>query len=949
MRELEKELYYRFPLFLKKPVTVVKKLLLLLIINGFIATGSAQESYWQQQADYTIRVSLNDNDHTLDGFIKILYRNHSPDTLHYIWFHLWPNAFKSDRTAFSEQMLQNGHLSFYFSAPEQKGYINQLDFRVNEIRAELEDHPAHIDIVKLLLPSALPPGQQVTITTPFHVKLPRFFSGTGHIDQSYYVSQWYPKPAVYDSRGWHPMPYLQQGDSYSDPGSFDVAITLPRNYVVAATGELQNDNEKEWLKSRSSFSWKERRYRRKIRNGSYKIIRERFPPSDSTTKTLHYTQNNAQGFAWIADKRFIVNHDTCAPAPGKVIDIYAFHTTAAQKQWDNSIAYAKNAVRYYTDATGATPFAALSIVEGAKDIPGEYEYPAIAAISTSKKGQSTENSIVRAVGHSWFHNILSTNARTYPWMDKGMAAFFAKRYPGEEAKGTSTQHNLPAFKKIAFESVAAVKKDQPVNLPAPQFSAANYYLSLYYKAGEWMQLLETLLGKELFDSCIHTYYSRWQFKHPYPEDFKQVVTSVSGKNTDSIFHLLEAKGSFLPPSSLKKIRPVWVGKADSENQYHYLGIAPAVGFNDYDKLMAGAIIHNYSLPLTRFRFIVAPLYATGSRQLNGIGRATYTWYPDHIFYAVEAGLSAAKFSGDAFTDEDHHTTHLQYSKLSPHVRLTFRNSDICSGLSRFVQFKTYFINTDALRFSWDSVLMQNSYSVIVRARTIGQLRFVTENSRALYPYRYELQLEASKDFGRISYTGNYFFNYPEGGGLNVRWFAGKFFYMGSKTSQKRFNTNAYHLTMSTPKGDEDYTYSNYFIGRNAFNGFLSQQVMMRDGGFKVRTDLLGNKAGKTEDWLMALNFTSSIHPKAPVKLFLDLGTYSEGWDNKAELPKILYDAGLQLSLCKDIVNIYVPLLYSKAYRDYYRTTPGNNFWQRIAFSIDIQNINFKKISPFIPF
>ena len=145
MRELEKELYYRFPLFLKKPVTVVKKLLLLLIINGFIATGSAQESYWQQQADYTIRVSLNDNDHTLDGFIKILYRNHSPDTLHYIWFHLWPNAFKSDRTAFSEQMLQNGHLSFYFSAPEQKGYINQLDFRVDEVRAELEDHPAHID------------------------------------------------------------------------------------------------------------------------------------------------------------------------------------------------------------------------------------------------------------------------------------------------------------------------------------------------------------------------------------------------------------------------------------------------------------------------------------------------------------------------------------------------------------------------------------------------------------------------------------------------------------------------------------------------------------------------------------------------------------------------------------------------------------------------------------
>lgn len=925
----------------------MKKLLLLLIVNGFIATGSAQESYWQQQVDYTIRVSLNDNNHTLDGFIKILYRNHSPDTLHYIWFHLWPNAFKSDRTAFSEQMLQNRHLEFYFSSPEQKGYINQLDFRVNEVRAGLEDHPAHIDIVKLILPSALLPAQQVTITTPFHVKLPQYFSGTGHLGQSYYISQWYPKPAVYDSRGWHPMPYLQQGAPYSDPANFDVTITLPQNYAVAATGELQNDDEKEWLKARASFAWKEIRYRKKIKSGTYKTIREIFPPSDSVVKTLHYQQNNVEDFAWVADKRFVINHDTCALASGKVINIYAFHTPAAQKQWDNSMAYTKNAVRYYS-AAGAYPFASLSIVEVPKGIPAKNEYPAIVALSASKKGRLTETSIVRAVGRNWFHGILSANARTYPWMDKGIAAFFTTHYSGEEANGTSTRHTFAALEKLAFESVAAVKKDQPVNLPAPQFSAANYYLSAYYKAAEWMELLEAFLGKKMFDSCMHVYYNRWRFKHPYPEDFKHVITSVSGKNTDSIFNLLDVKGSFLPPVS-KKIRPVWIGKPDSENKYHYIGIAPAVGFNDYDKLMAGAIIHNYSPPFTRFRFIVAPLYATGSRQLNGIGRATYTWYPDHIFYAIEAGLSAARFSGDAFTGEDRHTTHLQYSKLSPHIRLAFRNRDPRSGLSRFVQFKTHFINTDALRFSWDSVLMQNTYSVTVQTGTIGQLRFVTENSRALYPYRYELQLEASKDFARISHAGNYFFNYPEGGGLNARWFAGKFFYIGSKTNLKRFNTSSYHLTMSTPKGNEDYTYSNYFIGRNAYSGFLSQQVMMRDGGFKARTDLLGNKAGKTDDWLIALNFTSSLHHKVPVKLFLDLGTYSEGWDNKAGLPKILYDAGLQLSLCKDIVNIYVPLLYSKIYRDYYRTTPGNNFWQRIAFSIDIQNINFKKISPLIPF
>ncbi|HTN05284.1 M1 family metallopeptidase [Agriterribacter sp.] len=924
----------------------MKKFLLFIVINGFIAAGFAQQSYWQQQVDYSIHVSLNDTKHTLNGFIKIFYRNHSPDTLRYIWFHLWPNAFKNDQTAFSEQMLQNGDTRFYFSLPEQKGYINQLDFRVNDVRANTTDHPEHLDITSVLLPTPLLPGEQILITTPFHVQLPDRFSRSGHTGQSYQVTQWYPKPAVYDSKGWHPMPYLQQGALYSEPGNFDVTITLPENYAVAATGALQNESEKEWLKTRASYTWKETRYRKKIKGGSYTTIREAFPPSATATKTLHYKQSNVHDFAWFADKRFTVNHDTCALPSGKVIDVYAFYLPASQRRWNNSIAYTKNAVRFYSAAVGAYPFATLSVVEVPPVMKGEYS--TIAALSAPKKGWSTERDITDGVGHNWFYGILASNGREYPWMAAGMNTFYEKKYTAGEEKINLTPFTAPAFEKLSFESVAAVKKDQPADLPASAFSPANYYLSAYYKAAQWMQQLELFLGKDLFDSCMHVYYHQWQFKHPYPQDFKKVITSVSRKNTDSIFNLLNTRGSLLAPAR-KKMRLAWIGRANDQNKYHYTGIAPALGFNYYDKLMAGAVIHNYSLPFTRFRFIAVPLYATGSKQFNGIGRATYTWYPENIFDNIEAGLNAARFSEDIFRDEDNYTTHLRYGKLSPHIRFTFRNKDPRSQLSRFVQVKTHFINTDALQFSWDSVLQKNLYAVTSHASTIGQLRFVTDNSRVLYPYRYELQFELSKGFGRIAYTGNYFFNYPKGGGLNARWFAGKFFYTGDNTSRKRVNTGAYQLNMSAPKGYEDYTYSNYFMGRNEYNGFLSQQVMMRDGGFKVRTDLLSNKVGKTDDWLMALNFTSTIHHSIPVKLFLDLGTYNEGWAGGSEQPKILFDAGLQLSLCKDIVNVYVPLVYSRVYRDYFRSTPGNNFWQRIAFSIDIQNINFKKISPLIPF
>ena len=190
----------------------------------------------------------------MDGFEIIDYTNNSPDTLHYIWFHLWPNAYKNDQTAFSEQMLQLGNTDFYFSDESKRGYINRLDFKINGITANLEDHPQYIDVAKLILPFALLPGQTIKITTPFHEKIPYNFSRGGYIDHTFQITQWYPKPAVYDNRGWHPMPYLEQGEFYSEFGNFRVRITVPKDYIVAATGELQNEDEMKWLHEKSEAS-----------------------------------------------------------------------------------------------------------------------------------------------------------------------------------------------------------------------------------------------------------------------------------------------------------------------------------------------------------------------------------------------------------------------------------------------------------------------------------------------------------------------------------------------------------------------------------------------------------------------------------------------------------------------------------------------------------------------
>ena len=912
-----------------------------------LAGSKAQDIYWQQQVNYTITAALNDTDHVVDGFVKIQYTNKSPDTLSFIWFHLWPNAYKNDRTAFSEQQIENGNTDFYFSTPEQKGYINQLDFRINDIHTTVEDHPQYIDVVKLILPQPLMPGATILITTPFHLQLPQNFSRGGHIGQSYQLTQWYPKPAVYDRRGWHPMPYLEQGEFYSEFGKYDVFITVPENYVVAATGVLQNEAEKEWLKTRASFDWKEQRFRKKIKPGTYKIIRQLFPPSSAATKTLHYSQDNIHDFAWFSDKRFIVQRDTCMLATGSVAEVYAYYLPAAKDNWNNAVNDIKAALRNYSNAIGPYPYPVVSVVEADDKKYGGMEYPTIAAVSSRVPKQMLAEVIGHEVGHNWLYGILASNERLHPWMDEGMNSYFGSVFRADN-KPANIFNDMENLERIAFETITAAKKDQPVETPAPDFSLLNYELSAYYKAGEWMKQLKTSLGAVVFDSAIHRYYKEWQFRHPYPGDFKHIVETVSGKGQDSIFDLLTTKGSLMSATKKKTFRFGFIGKPDIAQQYDHINLAPALGYNYYDRLMIGGIIHNYTLPFRKLQFVAVPMYATGSKQFNAIGRATYTWYPDNIVYKAEAGLSFSKFTENVYTDPAGIKNYLGYSKLVPHIRLTFRNKDPRSQLARYVQLKSYFINEDALYFSRDTVTMENRYAVSGKWRTVFQWQFVTENSRALYPYRWDLRAEHSKDFMRLAFTGNYFFNYPNKAGLNVRAFAGKFIYLGGETSLKRSNTYMYRLNLSAPKGDEDYTYSNYFIGRNEYDGFLSQQVMIKDGGFKVATDLLSDKVGKTDDWLGALNFTSSFHPKIPLKLFLDIGTYSEAWKKDAGTSRVLFDAGIQLSLLKDVVNIYIPVLYSKIYRDYFRSYTENTFFQKISFSIDIQNLSFKKIDPRIP-
>ena len=126
---------------------------------------------------------------------------------------------------------------------------------VDSLRVQWHLVPELTDICKIILNEPLKQGDTIIITTPFHIKIPKgVTSRLGHIGELYQITQWYPKPAVYDRTGWHQMPYLDQGEFYSEFGRFEVSITLPANYVVGATGNLQNEEEMKWLDMLSADS-----------------------------------------------------------------------------------------------------------------------------------------------------------------------------------------------------------------------------------------------------------------------------------------------------------------------------------------------------------------------------------------------------------------------------------------------------------------------------------------------------------------------------------------------------------------------------------------------------------------------------------------------------------------------------------------------------------------------
>lgn len=1003
-----------------------------------VSTGSgifAQQNYFQQEVNYKIDVTLNDISHELSAFETIQYINNSNTSLNYIYFHLWPNAYKNNETALAKQLLRTGETKMYFAKPEELGYIDSLNFVVNGKSIKWEYDKDHIDICKLYLNEPLKSWDTLTISTPFHVKLPSAeISRLGHIGQAYAITQWYPKPAVFDKYGWHQMPYLNQGEFYSEFGSFDVNITLPQNYILAATGDRIGEIEEEsWLLNKVAETEK------LIAEKNYSYDNS-FPESSKALKTIRFKQYRVHDFAWFADKRFhVLKGNVLLPHSGNNVDTWAFFTNNEPELWSNAIEYINDAALFYSELNGDYPYNHITAIDGTISAGGGMEYPNITVIGSSGDKFTLETTIMHEVGHNWFYGILGSNEREFPFMDEGLNSFYEMRYirtkyPEKtlasiiDRDSTFKFFGLNKFKHKAeyeFSYLLAARKniDQPILTPSENFTNYNYGAIVYSKSALIFDYLMHYVGKEKFDEAMKFYFEQWKFKHPNPEDLIKTlqyyfntdlnwfVTDMLAGNKKVDYKILKHKqfedrshavliknkkrvsspvsvsgikdGKLVgtvwyngfphktkkliefPPSEIdefridyeeaipeinrknnsmrthgmfKKAEPLklsFVGNMDNPH-YNQLNYLPLIGYNQYNKLMLGCAIYNYSFLQKKTEFTLAPMYAFGTKTPVGFANITQNILPRHGF-VKQLTLSAnfKSFAYDQFNTSylnDTYNTHftsrdLNYYKIYLTADVELKKKNPLSKLTQHVGYTTNFILTDKIfvEFKPSSITVGKHTTTT----TINNLFYTLENKRAINPFNVLFNAQHNDRFVKLSTEFNYSLTISKKSSIDFRFFAGTFAYKATNfTEDYRFRMSGFSTLGSSPN---DYLYDYNFIGRNELLGVPSAQFTENDGAFKTFTYL-----GQSSKWLIALNIKSPKAGKLPLKLFVDIGTseFNESLYND----RILYDAGIDICIWKNIFDIYIPLIYSKDIKTNLQAIGKDKFFDTIRFTLNLHNI-----------
>jgi hypothetical protein len=489
------------------------------------ASGAPGPKYWQNRANYDLRATLDTATNTLTGSMTLRYTNNSPDTLTFIWFQTEQNAFRPNSLN-SMVFAQNSR----FGARNFKGgdvfdHFNQV-IGGKQVSVKLRDNET---VTKVDLARPLAPGQTATFDVAWHFAIPEHGADRMGRDGSLYeIAQWYPRVNVYDDvRGWNLEPYLGQGEFYLEYGDFNLSVTVPAGYIVAATGTLSNAHDVLTSAQIGRLAKAAKSDKPVVIISAEELASGAARPKKSGTLTWKFSAKNVRDVAWGAAP----NYQWEASSWHGVL-AQAYFRPSAVGTWGNGDAadMARMSIQEYSERWFQYPYPQISVVEG--PVSG-MEYPMLAMEDRNPDKFELYNVITHEIGHNWFPMIVGSNERAEFWQDEGFNTFVntfseARRYPEN-----GDQMQRAAHERGQIEQTQQYNVDLPITTTADRIPPQKLGFTAYYKTSVGLQFLrQEIIGPDAFDDAFRTYIKRWAFKHPTPADFYRTMENVGGRRLD---------------------------------------------------------------------------------------------------------------------------------------------------------------------------------------------------------------------------------------------------------------------------------------------------------------------------------------------------------------------------------------------------------------------------------
>ncbi|MCL7960127.1 MAG: M1 family peptidase [marine benthic group bacterium] len=482
--------------------------------------GLPGPDYWQQQVDYRIEAAIDPADNTLTGSQTIRYHNNSPHALSVLWLKLDTNLChpESKSQILAVPPLMFGEAVFDFTCDGSGMTLGRVAAGGRDL-----EHEVMGTIARVELPHPLPSGARTEIEIDWQMTQPEYGYGrTGRDGTLYQVAQWYPRVAVYDDvSGWNLDPFLGAGEFYQEFGNFQVAVTVPDNFVVTATGTIVNPD---------AVLTDEQQSRLARADGSEEavaIITESEARSNrerraSGTKTWRFEAENVRDFAF-------------AMAPDFRWDASSYDGTRIQtfyrpeaELWEEANRMSWVSIKHFSERLYPYPWPHATTVEG----PNEgMEYPMLTFVPTETTREALYWVLTHEFGHEWFPMIVNTNERLHPWMDEGFNTFINIEsvevyFEGEPYADAISVQPLELWAEHSLPGV-----EQAMALPPDE--QHDLFWAAYFKPALMMHLLQyEVLGKERFDRALSEYTHAWAFKHPTASDFIRSMENSAGMDLD---------------------------------------------------------------------------------------------------------------------------------------------------------------------------------------------------------------------------------------------------------------------------------------------------------------------------------------------------------------------------------------------------------------------------------